>query len=84
MGANAVRVVAVGGAPLDTVKVILFPTCLVDLLRPSAAESSERVLARAGYTVEWREGAVCCGQPAWNSGHVEQARRVGQRVGSCA
>ena len=25
-----------------------------------------------------RPGAVCCGQPAWNSGHVAEARRVAE------
>jgi L-lactate dehydrogenase complex protein LldE len=57
-------------------RIVLFPTCLVDLLFPRAAESAERVLERAGCEVGWREGAVCCGQPAWNSGHVSEARRV--------
>jgi len=59
-----------------SLKVILFPTCLADLLFPDAASAAERVLERAGCEVQWREGAVCCGQPAWNSGHVEEARRV--------
>lgn len=56
--------------------VILFPTCLADLLFPDAASAAERVLQRAGCEVSFRSGAVCCGQPAWNSGHVEEARRV--------
>jgi len=58
------------------VRVVLFPTCLVDLLFPRAAEAAERVLERAGCEVAWRAAAVCCGQPAWNSGHVQEARRV--------
>jgi L-lactate dehydrogenase complex protein LldE len=56
--------------------LVLFPTCLADLLFPSAAAAAERVLTRAGFEVEVREAAVCCGQPAWNSGHVREARRV--------
>jgi len=58
------------------VRVLLFPTCLVELVRPEAARAAEVVLERAGCEVEVRAGAVCCGQPAWNSGHVEEARRV--------
>jgi L-lactate dehydrogenase complex protein LldE len=58
------------------VKVLLFPTCLPDLFYPAAVQAAERVLARAGCTVEFRRKAVCCGQPAWNSGHVAEARRV--------
>lgn len=34
------------------------------------------MLGRAGCEVEVRPGAVCCGQPAWNSGHVSDARKV--------
>jgi L-lactate dehydrogenase complex protein LldE len=57
-------------------RVLLFPTCLPDLFFPSAVRAASRVLARVGCTVEFRKGAVCCGQPAWNSGHVADARRV--------
>ncbi|HYY44849.1 MAG TPA: (Fe-S)-binding protein [Actinomycetota bacterium] len=57
-------------------RVTLFPTCLADLLFPQAAGAARRVLERAGVEVDTAAGAVCCGQPAWNSGHVEEARRV--------
>ncbi len=62
------------------VKVLLFPTCLPDLFFPSAVQAAERVLARASCTVDFRRQAVCCGQPAWNSGHVPEARRVASRA----
>lgn len=57
-------------------RIVLFPTCLADLLFPEAAEAAERVLRRAGCEASFARGAVCCGQPAWNSGHVEEARKV--------
>jgi L-lactate dehydrogenase complex protein LldE len=56
--------------------VNLFVTCLVDLVRPSAGESAVRVLRRAGHEVRYPEGQTCCGQPAWNSGFPDEARRV--------
>jgi L-lactate dehydrogenase complex protein LldE len=59
-----------------TTRVVLWPTCLVALLRPRAAGAARRVLERSGLEVELRPGAVCCGQPAWNSGHVDHARKV--------
>lgn len=34
------------------------------------------VLERAGCEVEFREDQTCCGQPAFNSGYVEEARQV--------
>ena len=56
--------------------VALMPTCLVDLVRPEAGVAAVRVLRRAGYRVTFPEGQTCCGQPAWNSGFPEEARRV--------
>jgi L-lactate dehydrogenase complex protein LldE len=61
---------------LTDVRVLLFPTCLAELVRPQAAIAAQEVLERAGCQVEVRSGGVCCGQPAWNSGHVKEARRV--------
>jgi L-lactate dehydrogenase complex protein LldE len=56
--------------------IALMPTCLVDLVRPEAGVSAVRVLRRAGYRVTFPEGQTCCGQPAWNSGFPEDAKRV--------
>jgi L-lactate dehydrogenase complex protein LldE len=56
--------------------VALMPTCLVDLVRPEAGVAAVRVLRRAGYDVTFPEGQTCCGQPAWNSGFPDEARRV--------
>ena len=56
--------------------VSLMPTCLVDLVRPEAGVAAVRVLRRAGYRVTFPEGQTCCGQPAWNSGFPDDARRV--------
>jgi L-lactate dehydrogenase complex protein LldE len=64
----------------DPSKVKLFPTCLVSLTFPTAGESARRVLERAGVEVEMADQATCCGQPAWNSGHIEEARRVAART----
>jgi L-lactate dehydrogenase complex protein LldE len=47
---------------------------------PTAAESARLVLERAGVEVEAAEGATCCGQPAWNSGHIDEARRVAEQT----
>jgi L-lactate dehydrogenase complex protein LldE len=56
--------------------VALMPTCLVDLVRPEAGVAAVRVLRRAGFDVTFPEGQTCCGQPAWNSGFPDEARRV--------
>jgi L-lactate dehydrogenase complex protein LldE len=56
--------------------VQLFVTCLGDLLFPDAVRDAESLLRGAGFEVEVPEGQVCCGQPAFNSGHRGAARRV--------
>ncbi len=56
--------------------VQLFATCLGDLVLPGAVASAESLLREAGFEVEFPDGQVCCGQPAFNSGHRGAARRV--------
>jgi L-lactate dehydrogenase complex protein LldE len=56
--------------------VQLFATCLGDLVFPEAVEDSERLLRSAGFEVVFPRAQVCCGQPAFNSGHHAAARRV--------
>jgi len=58
------------------VKVALFATCLVDQMFPAVAESTARVLRRHGCELSFPPGQVCCGQPAFNSGYFDDARRV--------
>ena len=57
-------------------KVALFPTCVVDATAPEVGFATARVLARRGCEVEVAERTTCCGQPAWNAGHVEPAAVV--------
>ena len=57
-------------------QIQLFATCLGDLVLPDAVADAETLLGEAGYEVEFPRGQVCCGQPAFNSGHRAAARRV--------
>ncbi len=52
-------------------RVSLFVTCLADLLRPSVAFASLRLLEEAGCLVEVPQSQTCCGQPSYNSGEYE-------------
>jgi len=56
--------------------VQLFVTCLGDLVFPDAVRDAETLLRGAGFEVDIPSGQVCCGQPAFNSGHRGAARRV--------
>lgn len=59
-------------------RVSIFVTCLVDQFFPGAGMAMAEVLERAGCEIEFREGQTCCGQPAFNSGFVQEAREVEQ------
>ncbi len=60
-------------------RVALFITCLVDLMRPEIAESSVTLLESAGCTVEVPMSQTCCGQPGFNSGDTAAARDLARK-----
>jgi L-lactate dehydrogenase complex protein LldE len=49
---------------------------LIETLRPQAGMSVVRVLEKLGVTVEYPRGQTCCGQPAFNAGAWDDARRM--------
>jgi len=49
-------------------RVGLFVTCLVDLMRPSIGFAALRLLERPGVEVVVPRSQTCCGQPAYNGG----------------
>lgn len=50
-------------------RLALYVTCLVDLMRPSIGFAALRLLEAAGGEVVVPEGQTCCGQPAWSAGN---------------
>ena len=54
-------------------RVGLFVTCLVDLMRPSVGFAALKLLDRPGVEVVVPDRQTCCGQPAYNSGDREDA-----------
>lgn len=54
-------------------RVALFVTCLVDLMRPRIGFAAIELLEAAGCEVVVPETQTCCGQPAWNSGDAAAA-----------
>jgi L-lactate dehydrogenase complex protein LldE len=57
-------------------RLTLFVTCLVDQLFPKIGLGMADVLERLGYRLDFPEAQTCCGQPAFNSGHWDEARDV--------
>ena len=61
-------------------RVSLFVTCLIDQLWPAVGASAVEVLRRAGCEVVFDERQTCCGQPAFNTGYRNEARRLARRL----
>lgn len=64
-------------APL---RVALFVTCLIDLLRPAAGLAAVKLLEEAGCAPEVPASQTCCGQPAYNSGDRKTSRDIAKQV----
>ena len=62
------------------VRVGLFATCLVDLMRPSVGFAAAALLHKAGCEVSVPERQTCCGQPAFNSGDAPDAAAIARQV----
>lgn len=62
--------------PDKPAEVTLFGTCVVDLFFPEAGLDAIRLLEREGIRVHFPQEQSCCGQPAWTSGYVNEAREV--------
>jgi L-lactate dehydrogenase complex protein LldE len=62
------------------VRVGLFVTCLVDLMRPRIGFAALRLLQAAGCEVVVPASQTCCGQPAYNSGDRAAAKALALKV----
>jgi L-lactate dehydrogenase complex protein LldE len=61
-------------------RVGLFVTCLVDLMRPSIGFAAIRLLEAGGAEVYVPPHQTCCGQPGYNSGDRAGARALAAKV----
>ena len=61
-------------------RVSLFVTCLADLIRPSVAFASIRLLEQAGCIVDVPVQQTCCGQPGYNSGDYESTVPIAKKT----
>lgn len=59
--------------------VYFYGTCLIDSVYPKAGVSAVELLQQAGIRVIFPQAQTCCGQPAWNSGYRDEARRVARK-----
>ena len=61
-------------------KVGLFVTCLVDLMRPNIGFAAIKLLEEAGCEVLVPADQTCCGQPGYNSGDRKAAQALARKV----
>ena len=61
-------------------RLALYVTCLVDLMRPSIGFASLRLLENLGCEVVVPSGQTCCGQPAWSAGNRDLARDLAKKA----
>jgi L-lactate dehydrogenase complex protein LldE len=61
-------------------RIALFATCLIDTFRPSAGFATIKLLEQAGYQVDVPVLQTCCGQPAYNNGDVDNARKIAEKT----
>lgn len=57
-------------------QVNFFATCMGVSALPDAALSAVKLLTHCGVKVIFKQDQTCCGQPAYNTGFVEEARRI--------
>lgn len=60
-------------------RVALFVTCLVDLMRPKVGFAALELLEAAGCEVVVPKTQTCCGQPAWNNGDRTAAAQLAKK-----
>ena len=61
-------------------RLALYVTCLVDLMRPAVGFAALRLLEGAGCEVVVPPGQTCCGQPAWSAGNRNLARDLAKKA----
>ena len=61
---------------VDHPTVTLFVQCLVDAFYPQVGEALVRILENLGVRIAYPPDQTCCGQPAFNAGYRNAARRA--------
>lgn len=61
-------------------RVAFFPTCLVQAFYPSVQEAAYEVMLKYHTQVDIIKDVACCGQPALNSGYIDEAREMARSL----
>ena len=56
-------------------KVQLFIPCFIDQLYPQVGMNTVKILEKVGCEVTYNQNQTCCGQPAYNAGFLNDAKK---------
>lgn len=59
--------------------VDIFIPCFIDQLHPQVGFNMVKILERVGCAVNYNPEQTCCGQPAFNAGHWNDCKQVGEK-----
>jgi len=59
--------------------VALFIPCYIDSIYPDVAMATAKLLKENGYKVVYPKEQTCCGQPFFNSGYKDEAKKLAQK-----
>jgi Fe-S oxidoreductase len=65
--------------PAKPEKVYFFGRCVIDMAYPEAGLAGIKLIQREGVKVIFPPAQSCCGQPAYNSGFMDEARAVARK-----
>lgn len=60
-------------------KVEVFIPCFIDQIYPETAFNTIKLLEKAGCEIHYNPNQTCCGQPAYNAGFWDEAKKVGTK-----
>ncbi len=60
-------------------QVQLFIPCYIDQLYPQTAHNVWAILEKAGCSIQYNPEQTCCGQPAFNSGYLNESTALAQK-----
>ncbi|HBG71160.1 MAG: hypothetical protein A2W93_02345 [Bacteroidetes bacterium GWF2_43_63] len=60
-------------------KLSVFIPCLTDQFKPESAQNLFKVLRHLGVEVHYPDQQTCCGLVAYNAGHWDEARFIGEK-----
>ncbi len=66
--------------PLFYSKIGFFVPCYMDIFSPDSAIKSLKFLERLNLNIEFLQDSFCCGQPFFNSGQINEGKKLANQI----